>query len=150
MFCCYVVYFSLFSFKKRLTKNFVFPFRNVSLKTGAATSQPPNHVLFGETLNASLRVSKEFLNVITVKSNRHAILNYLSIKCLLNSLLGLTTKKDQRFTLLSLCEGNPQVTGSCSAQRNSKTENVSIWWCHSVNTLRSGDKNASVNRVIIG
>ena len=32
--------------------------------------------------------------------------------------------------LLTLCEGNPLVTGGLPSQRASNTETDSIWWCH--------------------
>ena len=61
---------------------------------------------------------------ITAMSNdRHDVLNKL------------TTKKIQRSALLSLCEGNPSVTGGFPAQRDSNAEHVSIWWRHNATLL---------------
>ena len=71
--------------------------------------------------------------------------NYRSIERLINSLFRVTMKKHQRSTLLSLCEGNPLVTGGFLTQRDSNTKNDSIWWqhngprkmtfCHSLNEV---------------
>ena len=52
--------------------------------------------------------------------------NGRSIECLYMSLFRQAKNKHQRSVLLSLCEGNPLVT----TQRDSSTENISIWWRH--------------------
>ena len=50
--------------------------------------------------------------------------------CLFKSLFKLTSKNTSKPALLSLCEGNPPVTGGFPSQRVSNAENVSIWWRH--------------------
>ena len=42
-------------------------------------------------------------------------------------------KKHKRSALLSLCEGNPPVTGGFPSQRDRNAENISIVWRHNVN-----------------
>ena len=39
-------------------------------------------------------------------------------------------KTHQRLASLTLCKGNPLITGGFPAQRDSNAENVSIWWRH--------------------
>ena len=65
-------------------------------------------------------------------NDRRDIWNYRSTECLFNSLFRLTTKKHQRSASLSLCQGNPPVTGGFPAQRDSNAENISIWWRHNM------------------
>ena len=72
-------------------------------------------------------------HIITVTSNdHHGVFIYRSMECLFNSLLRLTAKKHQRSALLSLCEGNPLVTGGFPSKRDNDVENASIWWGHNV------------------
>ena len=56
------------------------------------------------------------LYITAMSHDRHGISNYWSVECLFNSLFRLTTKKHQRSALISLCEGNPLVTG-CSLHK---------------------------------
>ena len=66
--------------------------------------------------------------IITATLNgRVDVSNYQSIECLINSLFRLTTKNHQRSPLLSLCGGNPPMTGGFRTLRDSNGENVSIW-----------------------
>ena len=53
-----------------------------------------------------------FLQCISMTSHEcHWVSNRRPLKCLSNSLFGLTTsKKHQRLALLTFCEGNPPVT----------------------------------------
>ena len=75
-----------------------------------------------ETPNGLCGTSWPMVVIITATSNdRHCVLNYRSVECLLNSLFRLTTQKYQWSALLSLCEGWPV---------DSPHENVSIWWHH--------------------
>ena len=64
---------------------------------------------------------------------------------LFNTLFGLTTKKHQRSLLLSLCEGNPLVTGGFPAQRDSNVEYVSIWWHHNEYSNWKDDQNNDID-----
>ena len=43
-----------------------------------------------------------------------------------------TYKKKSKLRVTGLCVGNLPVTGDFPAQRDSKAENVSIWWRHHV------------------
>ena len=65
-------------------------------------------------------------------NGRDGVSNQQHRDCLLNILFRCRSKKKLRVT--GLCEGNPPVTGEFSTQRNSITENVSIWWCHYVSS----------------
>ena len=68
---------------------------------------------------------------ITVMSHEgHGISHHQPLQCLLSSLLGLTSKKHHRPTLLALCEGNPPVTSRFTSQRASRVEGVSMSWRH--------------------
>ena len=70
-------------------------------------------------------------NFITATSNdRPGFSNHRSIECLFNSLFRLTTKEHQMSALLSICEGNPPVTGGFPAQRDNNAKNVCIWCVH--------------------
>ena len=50
--------------------------------------------------------------------------NYRSIECLFNSLFRLTKKEHRKSTLLSLCEGNPPVTGGFPTWRDSSMQMI--------------------------
>ena len=50
-----------------------------------------------------------------------------------------------RNVLLSLCEGNPLVTGGFHAQRVSTAENVSIWWRNNVHWSLMGSNHDNEN-----
>ena len=53
-----------------------------------------------------------------------------------------TDKKNQKSVLLSLCEGNPKVTGGFPTQRDSNADNAFIWWRHNeiMAWWQTGDK----------
>ena len=53
--------------------------------------------------------------------------------CLLKLLFRRSSKKTSKLRVTGLCVGNSPVTGECSAQMVSNTENISIWWRHHVN-----------------
>ena len=50
--------------------------------------------------------------------------------CLLNRLFGRRPKKLSKLRVTGFCEANSPVTGEFPAQRDSYTENCSIWWRH--------------------
>ena len=56
--------------------------------------------------------------------------NHQPHHCLLNRLLGCTSKKISKLRVTGLCAGNSPGTGEFSAQTASNAENVSIWWRH--------------------
>ena len=58
------------------------------------------------------------------------ISNHQPHHCLLNRLLGWTSKKTSKLRVTGLCAGNSPVTGEFPAQMASNAESVSIWWCH--------------------
>ena len=58
----------------------------------------------------------------------HGISNHQQLFSLFNSLFRSITKQNQSFTLLAFFEGNPQVTGEFSSQRNSNVESDSLSW----------------------
>ena len=71
--------------------------------------------------------------------------------CLISRLFRLRSKRTE-LRVTGLCEGNSPVTGEFPAspvtgefpaQRASNAENVSIWWCHHVNT------GSTVQRIVL-
>ena len=52
--------------------------------------------------------------------------------CLLNRLFRRRSKKTSKLCVTGLCAGYSPVTGEFPAQMASNAENVSIWWCHHV------------------
>ena len=61
---------------------------------------------------------------------RDGVSNHQPRKCLLNRLSRHISKKTSKLRVTGLCEGNSPVTGEFPAQRDSNTDNVSIWWRH--------------------
>ena len=55
--------------------------------------------------------------------------NHWRLKCLPNRLFRHRSKKTSKLSITGVCEGNSPMTGKFPAQRASKAENVSIWWC---------------------
>ena len=68
------------------------------------------------------------------------------LDCLLNCLFRHRSKKTSKLCVTGLCEGNPPVTSGFPSQRDSNTENASIWWCHheSFNTSSANDNFSDV------
>ena len=62
------------------------------------------------------------ITIMSTSNDNHDILNCRSIECFFSSMSRLTTKKHQRFTLLSLCEGNQQVTSGFPHTKGSNSE----------------------------
>ena len=50
--------------------------------------------------------------------------------CLLNHLFGRRAKETLKLHVICLCAGNSPVTDEFPVLMASKSENVSIWWCH--------------------
>ena len=65
-------------------------------------------------------------------NERNGVSNHQPYDCLLDHLFRRKSKKTPKLRFTGLCEGNSPVTGEFAAQRASKAENVSIWWCHHV------------------
>ena len=59
--------------------------------------------------------------------------NHQPHDCWFKRLFRWRSKKKSKLHVTSLCEGNSAVTGEFPAQRDSKAENVSIWWRHHEN-----------------
>ena len=55
--------------------------------------------------------------------------NHWRLKCLPNRLFRHRSKKTSKLSITGVCEGNSPMTGKFPAQRASKAENASIWWC---------------------
>ena len=53
-----------------------------------------------------------------------------NLTCLFNSMFRGTLKKTSKPALLTLCEGNPSVTGGFPSQRANYAESISISWYH--------------------
>ena len=65
--------------------------------------------------------------------NEHdGVSNHQPRDCLLNRLFRHRSKKTPRLRVTGLCEGNSPGTGEFPAQRDSNTENISIWWRHHI------------------
>ena len=77
------------------------------------------------------------------RHNEHdSVSNHQRLDCLLNCLFWPRSKKTSKLRVTGLCGWNSPVTGEFHAQRASNAENVSIWWRHHVNTLRSEHKRS--------
>ena len=61
---------------------------------------------------------------------RDSVSNHQPRDCLLNRLFRRRSKETSKLRVTGLCVGNSPVTDDLSAQRDSKAENVSIWWRH--------------------
>ena len=61
-----------------------------------------------------------------------SVSNHQPNNCLLSRLFGRRSKKTSKVRVTGLCAGNSPGTGEFPAQRDSNTENVSIWWRHHV------------------
>ena len=69
-------------------------------------------------------------NALQWYHNEHdGVSNHQRLACLFSRLFKPTSKKSKP-ALLTLCEGNPPVTGGFRSQRASNAETVFIWWRH--------------------
>ena len=59
----------------------------------------------------------------------HGISDHWPLDYLFNRLFRLTSKKHQGSALLTLCDGNPPVTGGFPSQRTNNSESVSMALC---------------------
>ena len=65
------------------------------------------------------------------RHNEHAgISNHQPHNCLLNPLFRCRSKETSDLRITGPWAGNSVATSEFPAQRASKAENVSIWWCH--------------------
>ena len=63
-------------------------------------------------------------------NERDGVSNHQPHDCLLNCLFSRRSKKTSKPRVTGFREGNSLMTGEFSAQRDSKAENISIWWRH--------------------
>ena len=63
-------------------------------------------------------------------NERDGVSNHQPHDCLLNCLFRRRSKKTSKLRVTGLCAGNSLVAGEFPAQKDSNTENVSIWWRH--------------------
>ena len=84
--------------------------------------------------------------IIKVTLNERVNDTNQQLECLFNSLFRLTSRKHQSPASLTLCEGNPVVTGGFRSQMVSKSESVSMSWCCLV-VLKTSI--ISVNKIVL-
>ena len=70
-------------------------------------------------------------------NGRDGVSNHQPHDCLLNRSFRRRSKKTSNLRVTGLCAGNSPGTGEFPAQMASYAENVSIWWNHHVNRLKS-------------
>ena len=70
-------------------------------------------------------------------NERDSVSNYQPHHCLLNRLFRCRSKKTSKLRVTGLCVGNSPVPGEFPAQMASYAENVSIWWRHHAELLKT-------------
>ena len=104
-----------------------------SLIVTCSIQYPKRRSKGGEHIRSSM-TKETWSRTLQWGHNGHdGISNHQPYDYLLNRLFRCRSKKTSKLRVTGLCAGNSPVTGEFPAQRASKVENVSIWWCHHEN-----------------